>query len=67
MSNSPKNNSVCQDADHHDLHICQLSRKGLREEIARRTNAPEFLCHNCNVSANREEDLCNPSRLSKPA
>ncbi len=51
----------CANEDGHQLHLCQLKRKGLHAKIAVRTNDPQYLCHNCNASANQAEDLCNPS------
>jgi len=51
-------------ADHH-IHICQLKKKGLPEEVSARSDNPAYLCHNCNASANRAEDLCNASPLIK--
>ena len=51
----------CQDSAHHDLHVCQLKRKGLDKELATRTRSANYLCHNCNETANAAEDLCNAS------
>ena len=63
MSETAENS--CKNTAGHQLHICQLKKKGLREEVAARTNDPGFLCHNCNASANQAEDLCNPSPFVK--
>ena len=63
MSETTK--SCCNNETEHQLHICQLKKKGLREEEAARTNDPGYLCHNCNASANKAEDLCNPSPFVK--
>ncbi len=63
MSETTKSN--CENLAEHQLHICQLKKKGLREEEAARTNDPGYLCHNCNASANQAEDLCNPSPFVK--
>ena len=51
----------CKFPARHNRHICELKKEGLREELAARTDAPGFLCHNCNASANQADDLCNPS------
>ncbi len=55
--------SRCTDPDHHVMHICQLSKKGLKDEIAERNSDPGFICHNCAATANQAKDLCNPSPL----
>lgn len=57
----------CQDQAGHTLHLCQLKKKGLADEIAARTSDPAFICHNCNGAANRSEDLCNPSPFPRRA
>jgi len=61
MSGIVKND--CTSLTEHPMHICQLKKKGLQKEVSARTDAPGYLCHNCNASANQAEDLCNPSRL----
>jgi len=53
----------CTNQGEHQMHICQLKKKGLQVEISVRTDNPGYLCHNCNASANQAEDLCNPSSL----
>ena len=63
MSETTK--SCCNNEAEHQLHICQLKKKGLLEEVAARTDDPGYLCHNCNASANQAEDLCNPSPFVK--
>lgn len=55
----------CKNREDHQLHLCQLKKRGLSAEIAVRTDDPGYLCHNCNASANQPEDLCNPSPLIK--
>lgn len=55
----------CTNREQHDLHICQLRKQGRREELAARTGAPGYICHNCNAAANRAEDLCNPSPFAR--
>jgi hypothetical protein len=61
MTDHSSKNMPCKDAGQHPLHICQLAKKGLKEEITHRTGHPEFICHNCNTTANQADDLCNPS------
>ena len=56
---------ACADPATHHLHLCQLKKKGLTEEITARTNDPAYICHNCNGLANRAEDLCNCSPYLK--
>lgn len=63
MKDSPQ--SDCVAAAQHDLHICQLTKKGLRAEAAKRTDNPGFICHNCGTVANQAEDLCNPSPIPR--
>lgn len=55
----------CAEPAAHHLHLCQLKKKGLTEEVAARTNDPGYICHNCNLMANRAEDLCNCSAFIK--
>jgi hypothetical protein len=57
--------SVCRDPVLHHLHFCNLKKKGLTEEIAARSQAPAYVCHNCGARADREGDLCNASPLLK--
>lgn len=54
---------VCRDVGHHELHVCQLNKQGLRAEVTSRSSKPAFICHNCNAEANLAGDLCNPSPL----
>lgn len=63
MSKPDKN--PCQSPETHELHLCQLKKRGLSEDIALRANQPEFICHNCGLMANKAEDLCNCSSLPK--
>ena len=56
---------ACKHPAGHHLHICELKKTGLREEVASRMDDPGYLCHNCNASANQAEDLCNPSPFIK--
>jgi hypothetical protein len=65
MSESRK--SECVAPDTHHLHLCQLKKKGLNAEVAARTDEPRYICHNCNATANRAEDLCNCSPFFKKA
>jgi len=55
----------CTAPKFHHLHLCQLKKQGLLEEVVARSNDPGYICHNCNVMANRAEDLCNCSPLLK--
>ena len=55
----------CTNQAEHQMHICQLKKKGLQEEVSARSDNPGYLCHNCNASANQAEDLCNPSPFIK--
>jgi len=57
--------SICSDPARHHLHFCKLNKKGLHEEIAARSQAPAYVCHNCGARADREADLCNASPLTK--
>lgn len=57
--------SICRDPALHDLHFCKLNKKGLCDEMAARSKAPAFVCHNCGARADRETDLCNPSPLPR--
>ena len=63
MSDPERNE--CKDLQQHHLHICQLKKKGLNDLVAARTDNPGYICHNCNVVANRCEDLCNCSPVLK--
>ncbi|MDH3997726.1 MAG: hypothetical protein OET90_02700 [Desulfuromonadales bacterium] len=55
----------CKEEKYHHLHICQLKKKGLKEEMAQRCGDPGYICHNCNAEANQAKDLCNASPLAK--
>jgi len=57
--------TVCRDPALHDMHFCKLKKRGLTQEIAARTTAPAFVCHNCGMRADRPSDLCNASPLPK--
>lgn len=63
MSGTAK--TECSNPSEHQLHICQLKKKGLSEQISMRTGNSAFICHNCNATANQAEDLCNPSPIVK--
>lgn len=54
---------TCRNPELHHMHYCKLRKKGLTDEIAARTQAPAWVCHNCDARADREDDLCNPSPL----
>ena len=62
---SDPGNTDCTNQSGHQMHICQLKKKGLSQELSSRTNNPGYICHNCNAVANRAEDLCNPSAYIK--
>ena len=64
MTAMAEDHEICRDSEHHNLHICQLAKKGLKDEIAARCSQPGFICHNCNRVADRADDLCNPSPLA---
>lgn len=55
--------ATCRDPALHHLHFCRLKKQGLTGEIAARTTAPAFVCHNCGNRADHADDLCNPSPL----
>ncbi|TLM66312.1 MAG: hypothetical protein FDZ69_06640 [Deltaproteobacteria bacterium] len=57
--------TICRDPALHDLHFCKLKKKGLYDELAARSRAPAFVCHNCGARADREDDVCNASPLPK--
>lgn len=57
--------TVCRDPALHHMHLCKLKKRGLVEEIAARTAAPAFVCHNCGARADHDSDLCNPSPLTR--
>jgi hypothetical protein len=61
----PDANKDCTYPEHHHLHICELKKNGMSSEIVARSNNPGYICHNCNATANRAEDLCNCSPFSK--
>jgi len=56
--------NVCRDPALHHMHFCKLKKRGLGEELAARTKAPAFVCHNCGGRADHATDLCNPSPLT---
>ena len=57
--------STCRDPSLHHVHYCKLKKKGLSAEVAARSQAPAFVCHNCGARADFEADLCNASPLPK--
>ena len=57
--------TVCRDPALHEMHYCKLKKRGLAGELAARTTAPAFVCHNCGARTDRENDVCNPSPLPK--
>jgi len=65
MSESVKRK--CVHPEQHHLHICQLKKAGRKEVVSALTDNPGFICHNCNVLANKAEDLCNCSPFAKKA
>ena len=56
---------ICRDPALHAMHFCKLKKQGLRDEMAARTTAPAFVCHNCGARTDHAEDVCNPSPLPK--
>lgn len=58
-------NDGCKRPEDHHLHICQLKKKGLQDEVKALADAPGYICHNCNATANRAEYLCNCSPFFK--
>ena len=57
--------SICRDPTLHKTHSCTLKKKGLTGELAARSQAPAYICHNCGARADHEGDLCNASPLPK--
>jgi len=53
----------CTDSAQHSLHLCQFKKKGLLDEILKRSSNPAYVCHNCNALADNAQDLCNPGAL----
>ncbi len=50
----------CETPDYHDMHMCKLRKKGLMEEIDRRSANPTVVCNKCGARANENRDLCQP-------
>ena len=57
--------TLCRDPALHEMHYCKLKKRGLATELAARTTAPAFVCHNCGARTDRAADVCNPSPLPK--
>ena len=53
----------CETPRYHDLHMCKLRKKGLEEEIGRRSDRPTVVCEKCGAKANEKNDLCRPRPL----
>ncbi len=50
----------CETPNYHDMHMCKLQKKGLMEEIDRRSTNPTVTCNKCGAKANESRDLCQP-------
>jgi hypothetical protein len=56
--------SDCRQPGEHNLHMCMVSVKGLKAEVAREMfGEPKFACANCGAKANLEKYLCRPKPL----
>lgn len=53
----------CQTPRYHDMHLCKLLKKGLMEELDRRSSRPTVICSKCGARANEGRDLCQPRPL----
>lgn len=53
----------CETPKYHDMHMCKLRKKGLMEEIDRRSDRPAVVCAKCGARANEGRDLCQPRPL----
>lgn len=53
----------CETHKYHDLHMCKLRKKGLNEEISRRSDRSTVACEKCGAKANEKRDLCRPRPL----
>ena len=47
----------CKDPARHHLHLCELRKQGLKEEVAALMVDPGHTCHNCNGVARNALDL----------
>ncbi len=53
-------NDCTHPEEHCELHMCQLKATTLNEQINKLYENPKFVCENCGVKVNREENLCKP-------
>lgn len=52
--------NLCKNPENHTSHICELTKAGNEEAIAKLKVNPRFICNNCGNKANAEGALCAP-------
>lgn len=48
----------CNDEDNHQMHICMLKKKGLKEYVNKYSSEPTVQCRQCGSKANSSKYLC---------
>jgi hypothetical protein len=60
-----KTGFFCKESEAHREHMCSLMELGKMQEVAELSKNPAFICKNCGVTADHQENLCNPEPLEK--
>lgn len=53
----------CDTPDYHDLHMCKLTKRGLHDEIDKRSQTPTVICRKCGSKADLKRDVCKPESI----
>jgi hypothetical protein len=56
-------NDCLNPEEHCELHMCQMKSTETSAEINKLYENPKFVCTNCGVKVNREENLCSPKPI----
>ena len=56
-------NDCVNPEEHCELHMCQMKATETSAEINKLYENPKFVCTNCGVKVNREENLCSPKPI----
>lgn len=53
----------CPTPAEHKMHMCELNKKNMTDEIKKRSAKPKFVCGNCGAKADQAAYVCKPESM----
>jgi len=54
---------TCKHPEQHHLHLCVLSTRLNRAELAALVRSPRYVCANCGSRTRNGKNLCQPKKI----